>query len=211
MVRSHIPLYKSGELLEGSRSGLKQLWGLRIVPAKWEKRFLEMHFVSMFLWKKIIFLNSNILKIHLGGQQKYENTMILIIFIIILPWLKSYNFVFDALLHFEVLRVRIVFCKLYFNNNPIFCMIKNFWIISKVAIMCNACGHWKYLMIEKNPAYGRNWISLPMRIVAHIPKRTEMDRKSHFFYQWIHKKIWGRPTPRRKKMGGGAGRGGGPK
>ena len=32
----------------------------------------------------------------------------------------------------------------------------------------------------KNPAYGRSWISRPMRIVAPIPKRTEVDNFCFF-------------------------------
>ena len=33
------------------------------------------------------------------------------------------------------------------------------------------CHDGRYL---KNPAYGRHWISWPMRIVAPLPKRTEI-------------------------------------
>ena len=41
---------------------------------------------------------------------------------------------------------------------------------------------------KKNPPYGGHWISWTMRMVAPIPKRTEVDRKGQFilfiFFCW---------------------------
>ena len=47
-------------------------------------------------------------------------------------------------------------------------------------------------LTKKNPAYGRHWISRPMRIVAPIPKRTEMAIFFSFFWGGVRfKKKWG--------------------